>query len=271
MQTIEKMKNMYEWNAKDYSLSSAEQYKWAQELISKLVLKGNERILDIGCGDGKATADVAKQLPNGSILGIDNSEEMIHFAQKKFLVKRFPNLNFEVMDARYLSFKNEFDIVISNACLHWIIGHLSVLERIKESLKSSGKVLLQMAGRGSGRKIVKIMEENIKNEKWSEYFKDFSTPYGFYGPREYKDWLERVGLKAKQVKLVPKDMIHENIEGLRAWIRTTWLPYTEKIPKDSLQNFIDDVVSRYIDKYPPDRRGFFHIELIRLDVEAEKW
>ena len=73
---------MYKWDTEVYNKSSADQQKRAWELILKLVLKGNERVLDIGCGDGKVTAEVAKLLPSGSILGIDDSEEMIHFARK---------------------------------------------------------------------------------------------------------------------------------------------------------------------------------------------
>jgi len=261
---------MYKWNAEDYHRSSAEQEEWARELILKLALKGNERVLDIGCGDGRTTAEVAKQLPNGSVLGIDNSEEMIHFARKKFPQKRFPNLAFEIMDARNLSFENEFDVVFSNACLHWVIDHLPILEGIKKSLKPSGKVLLQMAGRGSGSEIVEVMETNLKSKKWCEYFTDFSSPHGFYGPEAYEGWLKDVGLKAKKVELTSRDMIHESVKGLKAWIRTTWLPYTERIPEDLRQEFIDDVANRYVDKYPPDSRGFIHVQLIRLDVEAEK-
>lgn len=261
---------MYKWNGEDYYRSSAQQQEWARELILKLALKGNERVLDIGCGDGSTTAEVAMQLPNGSILGIDNSEEMIHFARKKFPLTRFPNLAFEIMDARSLHFKNEFDVVFSNASLHWIMDHSPVLEGIKESLKPSGKVLLQMAGRGSGRKIVEVMESNLKSKKWSRYFTGFSAPYGFYGPEEYKGWMEDVGLKAKRVELIPREMIHKGIEELKAWIRTSWLPYTERIPENLRQEFIDDMVNRYVDKYPPDSRGFIHIRLIRLDVEAEK-
>jgi len=261
---------MYKWDAEDYYKSSADQQKWARELILRLALKGNESVLDIGCGDGKVTAEVAKLLPNGSILGIDNSEEMIRFARKNRPLKKFPNLAFEVMDARNLSFNSEFDVVFSNACLHWIIDHLPVLEGIKKSLKPSGKVFLQMAGKGSGSKIVEVMETNLKSGKWSRYFTDFSYPYGFYGPEEYKSWVKRVGLKAKRVELTPRDMIHEKIEGLKAWIRTTWLPYTERIPEDLRQEFIDDIVNRYVEKYPPDSTGLIHVQLMRLDVEAEK-
>ncbi|KAF5431048.1 Cyclopropane fatty-acyl-phospholipid synthase [Candidatus Methanophagaceae archaeon] len=66
----------------------------------KLALKGNERVFDIGCGDGKVTAEIAKQLPNGSVLGIDKSEEMILFAQENFPSRKYHNLSFEVQNIR---------------------------------------------------------------------------------------------------------------------------------------------------------------------------
>ncbi len=89
---------MYKWDAEDYHKSSCEQQKWARELILKLELKGNERALDIGCGDGKVTAELAKRLPSGSVFGIDNSEELIRFAQGNFPSENFPNLAFELID-----------------------------------------------------------------------------------------------------------------------------------------------------------------------------
>ncbi len=75
---------MSKWNAEDYHKNSANQQKWALELIAKLVIQGNEIILDIGCGDGKITAEIANHVPNGLVLGIDSSQEMIGFAQTKF-------------------------------------------------------------------------------------------------------------------------------------------------------------------------------------------
>lgn len=260
---------MYKWNAKDYHKSSAKQQKWARELISKLSLKGNERVLDIGCGDGKVTAEIAKQLPNGSVLGIDKSQEMIHFTRKNFPIKRFPNLVFEVKDAKNLSFNGEFDVVFSNATLHWVIDHLPVLEGIKKSLKPSGKVLLQMGGRGNAVKILEVLETILKIGKWSRYFTNFLFPYGFYAPEEYKGWLEHAGLKAKRVELIPKDMVHKGKEGLLAWIRTTWLPYTQRVPEELRDEFIYEIVDKYIENHPLDDEGFAHVQMVRLEVEAE--
>jgi trans-aconitate methyltransferase len=110
----------YVWNADDYAKHSSSQYKWARELIPKLKLSGNEALLDIGCGDGKATAAVAKCLPSGCAVGIDISEDMINLARGTFSHKAYPNLSFQRMDALALTFQARFDRVFSNAALHWI-------------------------------------------------------------------------------------------------------------------------------------------------------
>ncbi|HEY4416446.1 MAG TPA: class I SAM-dependent methyltransferase, partial [Verrucomicrobiae bacterium] len=72
------------WNAADYAANSAVQYDWARELIATLDLRGDEQLLDVGCGDGKITAEIARALPRGSVIGTDVSPEMIAFARKKF-------------------------------------------------------------------------------------------------------------------------------------------------------------------------------------------
>ncbi len=260
---------MYEWDAEEYHKSSSEQQKWARELIFKLQLRGSERVLDIGCGDGKITAELAEKVPKGSVLGIDNSEEQIRFAQKKFPKEKFPNLSFMVLDARNMKFRAEFDVVFSNATLHWIIDHLTVLKGIKNSLKPNGKVLLQMGGRGNATKILEVMETMIKSKKWGRYFTNFTFPYGFYGPEEYREWLEQAGLKAKRVELIPKDMVQKGKEGLSAWIRTTWLPYTKRVPPELREKFIEELVDKYVEKRPLDNDGFVHVAMVRLEVEAE--
>ena len=83
----------YSWNAEDYKQHSKNQQKWARELIARLKLKGTEDILDIGCGDGKVTAEIASDVPNGSIVGIDNSIPMIELAKKNYPTSKHPNLS----------------------------------------------------------------------------------------------------------------------------------------------------------------------------------
>ncbi len=71
---------MHQWDPKDYAQNSGAQQGWAEDLMERLRLAGNERILDIGCGDGKVSASLAERVPEGTVVGIDSSAEMIRYA-----------------------------------------------------------------------------------------------------------------------------------------------------------------------------------------------
>ena len=79
----------------------------AQEVLALLDLKDSKRILDVGCGDGKITAEIAARSPQASVVGVDPSRDMIAFAQSHFGPATQPNLRFEIADARSLPFKRE--------------------------------------------------------------------------------------------------------------------------------------------------------------------
>jgi trans-aconitate 2-methyltransferase len=187
---------MHKWNPEAYEKSSSEQKKWAEEVISKIQIKGNEQVLDIGCGDGKITAHIASLVPEGSVVGIDNSAEMISFAQSKFPQSSWPNLSFQYGDASDLRYEDEFDLVVSFACLHWVLDHKPVLEGIMRSLKSNGRLFIQFGGRGNAGDVLEVVNEKISEDRWARYFEDFTLPYGFFGPEEYESWLDHVGLRA---------------------------------------------------------------------------
>lgn len=262
---------MYKWNAEDYHKNSTNQQRWAREVIAKLDLQGNEKVLDIGCGDGKITAEIASHLPNGSVLGIDSSQEMINFAQSKFPASNFSNLAFQYGDATKLNFDNEFDAIASFACLHWITDHTPVLVGMKKSLKPFGRIFLQFGGKGNAAPIKDVIEQVIRSNKWINYFEDFTFKTHFYGDDEYQNLLEHVGLKVKRLELVKKDAIHQGKEGLKGWIRTTGCPnYLGRVPENLQQQIVDEIVDTYVESYPLDHVGFVHVPMIRLEVEVTK-
>ena len=204
----------YSWNAEDYAKHSSSQYEWAKELIPKLKLSGNETLLDIGCGDGKVTTALATCLPRGCVVGIDNSEDMINLARHTFPQGAYPNLSFQKMDARALTFQEKFDRVFSNAALHWIIDQQSVLHGVQRSLKNGGRLLFQMGGKGNAQDILSVLNELLRANPWKKFFSDFSFPYGFYAPEEYETWLFEARLKPERAELLPKDMQLLGKEGL---------------------------------------------------------
>ncbi len=260
----------YCWNANEYAKNSSNQYKWATEIIPKLELKGTESLLDIGCGDGKVTALLASYLPNGQVVGVDSSEDMINCARKTFPHCHYPNLTFLRMDARELTFREQFDVAFSNAALHWIIDHQVVLAGVYASLDKGGRVLFQMAGKGNAQGVIAVMEELISEEDCKPYFRNFTFPYGFYGPEEYLPWLKETGFKPERIEMFPKIMELQGKEGLVGWIRSVWLPFTERVPENLRDSFINEIADRYLAAYPMDGSGIVRVNIKRLEVQARK-
>ena len=261
----------FTWNAADYHKSSPAQAQWAKELIAKLSLSGNERVLDIGCGDGKVTAEIARNLPGGTVTGVDSSPEMIRFARDHFPHREHPNLTFSQADARTLPFSGEFDVIFSNAALHWIPDHKPVLAGIAESLCQNGKMLIQMGGKGNAEQILTIGNTVVlKRAEWEQYFTGFTFTFGFFDSAEYGRWMKEAGFGQCRVELIPKDMTYASREDCAAWIRTTWLPWLARIPESRQSGFIETLLDEYLKKYPADPDGTIHIPMVRLEAEAKK-
>lgn len=266
---MEKQK-IYVWNAADYSKNSANQYTWAKELIPKLRLSGDQSLLDIACGDGKITAEIAKCLPKGRVVGIDNSEDMIKLAKHTFPQKTNPNLTFQQMDARKLIFNAEFDRMFSTAALHWIVDQKAVLRGVAKSLRGGGRVLFQMGGKGNAKEVLGILDDMLPKMPWKPYFGGFTFPYAFCTPDEYRTMLVEAGLKPTRVELLPKTMSLVGAEGLAGWVRTTWLPYTQRVPVERRDSFVSEIVTRYTANHPVDAEGIVRLSMVRLEVEAQK-
>lgn len=259
---------MYEWDAADYREHSDGQRKWARELIEKLQLVGTERILDIGCGDGKVTAELTRLVPDGAVVGIDSSESMVRLASET--ADLTPRMSVRQADARSMAFDEEFDVVFSNAALHWIDDHRSVLSGIVRGLRDGGRVLLQCGGHGNAAKMLTAFAAVTQEPKWRDAFRDMSLPWAFYGPDEYTKWLDEAGLEAESIELVPRDLVHADVSGLTGWLRTTWLPFTQRVPPEQQESLLCEVVDEYLKRVPIDEEGRTHVSMVRLEVSARK-
>lgn len=258
----------YGWDAGEYARHSTAQAAWAVELLERLELRGNEAVLDIGCGDGKVTAILAGRVPRGNVLGIDSSEAMIEQARRFFPPARHPNLGFTPGNALELDFEERFEVVFSNATLHWVRDHPRVLRGVARALKPGGRLLCQMGGRGNAAAILAVLGELEREPPWDAWLSGFACPYGFYGPEEYENWLPAAGLRPVRVELLPKQMRQRGREGLAGWVRTTWLPYTERVPPERREEFIAAVVDRYLCRHPLAAGGEAIVPMVRLEVEA---
>ena len=190
---------MTEWDAAEYSRRSGLQETMAQEVLALLDLKGSERVLDVGCGDGKITAVVATRVPRGEVLGVDASQDMIAFASSHFGPAVRPNLRFEVADARRLHFKNEFDLVVSFNALHWIPEQEAALRSIRSAMTADGRALLRLVPAGERKSLENVVEEIRLSPGWSAYFREFHDPYLHLTPKQYGDLAEKNGFRVLRI------------------------------------------------------------------------
>ena len=258
------------WNAADYAANSAAQHTWARELIARLNLRSDEHVLDVGCGDGKVTAEIARAVSRGFAVGIDASPQMIKFARAAFPPGKIPNLKFRVMDARRITLECRFDVVFSSSVLHWVDDHPAFLRGVAACLRPGGRLVVSCGGRGNAQDVFVALRPEMRLKHWREFFRRIPKPYFFYSPADYEKWLPQFGFKTLGVRLVPKDAVYAGRDKFVAWLRTTWLPYVQRVPEELREEFIAAVADRYLAKHPPDAEGKVHVRMVRLEIEAEK-
>lgn len=257
------------WNPADYARHSQGQERWARELIGLLAVHPAESVLDLGCGDGRITAEISALVPQGRVVGMDRSPEMVQYAREHFPAGKFPNLSFQQADARSLPFEAQFDAVFSNAVLHWVKEHRPVLAGIARALRRGGRCVLQMGGKGNGEEVAGAFDACLTDPAW-QASGSFESPYGFYHPDEYRNWLIEAGTVPDAVDLLEKDMVHASRSAFTGWLRTAWLPYCERVAADRRGALLEAVTDRYLADYPCDAEGKVHVRMMRLQVLAHK-
>src|SRR5262245_60476872 len=166
-----------EWIAGEYNRHSSLQAAMAEEQLGRLTLERAERVLDVGCGDGKITAAIAARLPHGSVLGVDPSQNMIAFASGHFGPVTCPNLRFEVADVRRLAYRDEFDRVVSFNALHWVPEQGAALRSIRTALVDNGQALLRFVPQGPRKCLEDVIEDVRQSARWANSFTGFRKPY----------------------------------------------------------------------------------------------
>ena len=233
-----------EWNASEYHERSALQKWLAERSLAGLVLHGAEHVLDVGCGDGTITAEIAEQVPHGAVLGVDPSTAMIAFA-RRHLVVDFDNLRFELGDAARLAYRDAFDLVVSFNALHWVADQEAALRGIHQALHAGGRAVLQFVSQGTRKSLEDVIEDTRKDPRWSRHFAEFRTPYVHLPPEEYGRLAERCGFRIEQQDVALEAWDFGSPEAFAEFGDVTFVEWTRKVPHGDRAAFIADVLGRY--------------------------
>jgi len=249
-----------QWNATQYDAKHAFVYEKAKGLVELVAPEAGERILDLGCGTGALTAAIAEG--GAEVLGVDQSEEMISQARKKY-----PALKFEALDARALRFNAEFDAVFSNAVLHWIPEAEQVIAGVAQALRPGGRFVAELGGKGNIQRVVEGFHRAFSVLGMPE--PEGVSPWFYPGVAEYAGLLERHGLEVREASLFDRPtMLEDGERGLENWIRLFRQTFLEKMGEPNAQHWIREVERQC--RVALFKNGSWELDYRRLRIAASK-
>lgn len=209
------------WDPKLYDDKHSFVWKHGASLVELLAPKVGEAILDVGCGTGHLTAQIAAG--GATVLGIDGSPQMIEEARCNF-----PNVRFEVQDARNLEHVQQFDAVFSNAALHWIKEAEQVVQGVARALKLGGRFVAEFGGKGNVQAILAAMQNALKQVE---------SPWFYPSIGEYTGLLERAGLEVTFATLFDRPTPLEGADGMRKWVEMFGGHFLGRVPVERRDEF----------------------------------
>lgn len=258
--------NSFEFNGEKYKQASKHQKEWGNKLISSLNIKGDDEILDLGCGDGVLTEQLALLVPHGKVIGIDASEGMIKTARKHKTL----NLSFACANINEMDFVDCFDVIFSNAALHWVKNHQKLLENSYLALKLNGIIVWNFAGDGNCSNFFDTIKTVMNMPLYKEFFIDFDWPWFMPTKDEYVLLIEKAGFSQFEVAFENTDRYFLNSDEMVRWIdQPSIVPFLECVPNDKKEHFRNTVVEIMINKTKQtDGRCFETFR--RLNIKAVK-
>ncbi len=247
------------WDARLYDTKHSFVWEKAHGVVELLAAKPGERILDLGCGTGTLTSDIAAS--GAQVVGVDRSAEMITAARKKF-----PAIEFEVCDARKLRFSDEFDAVFSNAALHWIPEAEQVVAGIARALRPGGRFVAEFGGKGNVKHVVAALNAALAGLGISPHG---VNPWYYPSIAEYATLLEKHGLDVVEAALFDRaTKLEDSEQGLRNWITMFCASYLQRVPAENQDGFL--AAAEAAARPANWKSGYWELDYRRLRIAAVK-
>jgi trans-aconitate methyltransferase len=218
------------WNPQTYSQNARFVSDLGEPLLQLLDPRSNERILDLGCGDGALTEKIAAL--GNFVIGVDASAAQIRAARQRRLLVA-------VMDGQRLSFKPRFDAVFSNAALHWMREPEKVIEGVANCLKPGGRFVGEFGGKGNVETIRAALHAALDKRGIDPWTVD---PWYYPSAEEYTQLLNQFAFTVESIELIPRPT---KLPGdIRAWLEVFAQPFFKALIDDEREKYLEEVRNR---------------------------
>ncbi|OGW32688.1 MAG: hypothetical protein A2X59_08315 [Nitrospirae bacterium GWC2_42_7] len=203
------------WDAEKYDSTHGPQIEVGRELIGMAMVKADDSILDIGCGTGKLTCELAQLANKGMVLGIDPSVEMLEKA--KGTTALFANISLMQIPAQKMDFNNEFDIVYSNSALQWIKEQEDVIARSYRALKPNGRITIQLPAKDFCWAMTENIQSAISALGLESMFNKMESPWRFPLKEEMEEFFNNAGFRNVKAYYKEDTLFFESVNEVLDW------------------------------------------------------
>lgn len=215
----------FEWDAAEYEVLAAPMTGWGADFLKFLVerraIRGDEDVIDAGCGTGRVTELLLRCIPDGTVLAVDASEAMAEATAGRFAGD--PRVRVERRDLLRLEVERAVDLVFSTATLHWIKDHEHLFERFARTLKPGGRLVAQCGGEGNITRLRAAIGQVMREDRFKEFFVRWEDPWNFADPATTRARLEAAGFEEIKTWLHEEAAEFDSIEELTGYLKTAVL------------------------------------------------
>jgi len=244
-----------DWDAAGYDRVSAPQVEWALRVLERLPLRGDETVLDAGCGSGRVTQLLLERLPRGRVVAVDSTRSMVEHAREALDPERATVLEASLTE---LVLDEPVDAAFSNAVFHWIADHDALFARLHAALRPGGRLVAQCGGEGNVARLHRAAAELAREPRFAEHLGAWNGPWNFAAPGETAERLRRAGFGDVEAWLEPHPVVPDDPA---TYLRTVCLgPHLERLPEELWDDFVEAVRERVGDE----------LDYVRLNIAAAR-
>ena len=246
-----------DWDATSYDRVSTPQVEMARAVLERLPLRGDETVLDAGCGSGRVTALLLDRLPEGHVVAVDSAPSMVEHAREALPPDRATVLCQSLTE---LTLEEPVDAAFSNAVFHWIADHERLFQRLSAALKPGARLVAQCGGKGNIDAFRRLADQVAAQEPYAQHMSDFKAPWNYASPEDTEALLGAAGFDAVRCWLQPWPVTPDDpLE----FARTVCLGnHLEALPEHLRERYAEEVVRR--------SGAPLTLEYVRLNIDARR-
>jgi trans-aconitate 2-methyltransferase len=243
-----------EWDAETYDAVSDPQFNWGMEVLERLELRGDELVLDAGCGSGRVTAELARRLPEGRLLAVDGSEAMIAKARERL----GDSVSYLVADLSELELGEPVDLIFSTATFHWILDHDILFRRLRAALRRGGRLVAQCGGEGNVDEHARVIATVAARPEFAGHFEQMTGIWNFASAEETERRLREAGFAEARCWLEPRPVQPQR--PLEFTSTVTLGPLLAQLPQEQRRPFAEAILE--------ESEKPLVLDYVRLNIEA---